>query len=544
MGGTASSKKGLNTALNRAETRMGKHTVSGRYRRLPQQLDDDYAVETKVLGTGYNGSVFRATNKITGGVYAVKGFHLTGIASDKMRELETECEIFLSMDHPHVARLVDVYESESRLNLVMECMEGGELFERVRAKKRFSEADTVVALRQMFLAVNYLHTQGIVHRDLKLENFLYEKKDSDHLKLIDFGFSHVWEPNTKMKLSCGTLNYVAPEVLDRSYTSQCDLWSMGVITFILISGYMPFFGDEEEQILAIKAGRWVNKPDKWAKVSAPAKDFVRALLTVDPANRLTAEQALQHQFLQESGEDRAEVDTDIVSALQDFAQASEFRRACMSVMAWSLTNEERSKVREAFITMDTSRQGTITLSELKTVMTEQFHIEDAQVQSIFQALDTGNNHVIHYSEFLAAMVSTRIAMHDDLLRATFQRFDVDKSGNITIENLRTVLGDTFSDVEVENLLKEADADGNGEISYDEFFAYLKNEAASDGKLMSAADKLLDAELEKKKGSPRSAPHVSEQSTKALKGKSHTTHGLNVSAGGESAEAKSKTCAIL
>merc|ERR1712063_193944 len=109
-------------------------------------------------------------------------------------------------------------------------------------------------------------------------------------------------------------------------------------------------------------------------------------------------------------------------------------------MAWSLTNEERSRVRDAFIAMDESRQGTITLAELKKVLTEKFEITDDQVKPIFEALDTGQNDQIHYSEFLAAMVSTRIAMHDDLLRATFQRFDVDNSGSITVENLRVVLG--------------------------------------------------------------------------------------------------------
>merc|ERR1719265_2947488 len=205
-----------------------------------------------VLGSGYNGNVYLAKSRTTGGRYAVKGFKLHGVPPEKKTELYTECEIFLILDHPHVTRLVDVYEDEKHLNLVMECMTGGELFDRVKARRVFTEKDASVAMRQMLLSINYIHCNQVVHRDLKLENFLYESTTSDHLKLIDFGFSKIWEPNTRMALSCGTLAYVAPEVLDKSYTSQCDLWSLGVVVFILLVGYMPFAGTESHQVQMIR----------------------------------------------------------------------------------------------------------------------------------------------------------------------------------------------------------------------------------------------------------------------------------------------------
>jgi calcium-dependent protein kinase len=336
----------------------------------------------------------------------------------------------------------------------------------------------------MLLGVNYIHKKSIVHRDLKLENFLYEKQDGDHLKLIDFGFSKVWEKNTKMDLSCGTLAYVAPEVLRKSYTSQCDLWSLGVIAFILLFGYMPFAGPEGQQQRDIKAGTYIKRPEKWSKVSATAQNFVESLLVVDTSIRLTAEQALNHDFIKHLETERGSVqdtavDSNIAEALMGFAEASNFRRACMSVMAWSLTNEERAKVRDAFLRIDTNRTGTITLKELKDVLVNEFDVEDEKSQQIFAALDTAQNDEIHYSEFLAAMVSTRIAMHDGLLKATFQKFDVDNSGFISLDNLKEVLGDSFDGAEVTRLVTEADRDKDGQISYNEFITFLKDGGGSE-----------------------------------------------------------------
>mmetsp|Transcript_73608 Transcript_73608/g.157874 ORF Transcript_73608/g.157874 Transcript_73608/m.157874 type:complete len:553 (-) Transcript_73608:109-1767(-) len=494
--GNGSSKKGLQGVTQRAESRVGKITITGRYHRLPRRLEDDYKPLSKVLGSGYNGQVHMAESKENGRKFAVKGFKLHGVSRDKKEELMTEAEIFLAMDHPHVARLVDVYESEDQLNLVMECMTGGELFKRVTERRRFSEKDAADAAWQMLLAVNYIHSHEVVHRDLKLENFLYEKEGSDYLKLIDFGFSKIWQPNTKMALSCGTLAYVAPEVLDRNYTSQCDLWSLGVTIFIVLFGYMPFSGSEDRQIRAIKDGRYTVKKEVWAKVSSGAQDFVKKLLVVSPADRLTAADALKHPWIHDreaNAEQLTDVNQGVVDALTTFGQVSSFRRACMSMMAWSLTVDERAKVREAFIEMDTERNGTIKLHEFKKVLQERFHVKDADALAAFEALDTNHTEEIHYSEFLAAMVSSRIAIHDDLLKETFRRFDTDNTGFISQDNLRQVLGDSFDGKEVDQMMAEADSTQDGQISYQEWIEYLRDGDAHSGHSEAAA-RVIDKEI--------------------------------------------------
>jgi calcium-dependent protein kinase len=464
---------------------------------LPKRIADDYSMAHETLGEGFNGSVILANNKTTGRKFAVKSLKLSGVDPEKKQQLADEAGIYLSMDHPHVARLVDVYESEDALSLVMECCEGGELFERVSERKRFSEVDAAKSTSQMLLAVNYIHSCGVVHRDLKLENFLYERKEgkgADFLKLIDFGFSKIWEKNTKMELSCGTLSYVAPEVLARSYTSQCDLWSLGVIVFILLVGYMPFTGSEGAQTNLIREGTFRMKEDRWRKVSDQAFDFVKKLLVVNPQVRLTAAQALQHPWIRDQGHAPGMVATpslnrEIVDGLCGFARESQFRRACMHLMAWSLTVEERAEVREAFLELDINKTGTVTVGEMKQVLEAKFDIPEEKAMSVFKALDTENSNEIHYSEFLGAMVSSRIALHDELLKSTFRRFDMDNNGYISHEDLRKVLGVSVS---LDGALRDMDQDKDGRISCEEFIAYLRGSEAKSEHLQ-GAERIIDRE---------------------------------------------------
>lgn len=477
--GNKGSKRGndIGEHIKGMSEHMGPIVVSGRYHRLPKRIEDDYKTHDVVLGSGYNGVVQLATSVADENYrFAVKAFKIGNLKREKKAQLESEVGIYLCMDHPHVTRLFDVYEADDQLYLVMECMEGGELFDRVTHVKRFTEMDAADAIEQMLLALNYIHSHGIVHRDLKLENFLYESKESNHLKLIDFGFSKMWDPNIKMHVSCGTLAYVAPEVLKKAYTSQCDIWSLGVIAFVLLSGYMPFSGSEAVQTRNISTGHYVLKPERWSSVSLEGRQFVKAMLEVDPYKRLTAAQSLQHPWILHRREnDDLNVDKGVVEALRQFGKVSKFRRCCLEMMAWSLSNADRAQVRKHFIALDRSQQGTIKLGDLKQVLTQQFDISNEETLQIFDALNSNHDEEIHYSDFLAAMVNTRISIHDHLLQATFKKFDVDSSGYITAPNLRDVLGETFEGEQVEKLLEEADLLKDNRISFEEFKSFLRGD---------------------------------------------------------------------
>mmetsp|Transcript_25558 Transcript_25558/g.40957 ORF Transcript_25558/g.40957 Transcript_25558/m.40957 type:complete len:550 (-) Transcript_25558:208-1857(-) len=451
----------------------GRIGLVGRCHQAPQRvLEQDYVMSSKVLGTGYSGSIRLATSKRGGQRVAVKSFGLKGLDDSKRSRLQSEVEVFLCMDHPHIARLLDVYETDTQISLVMECVEGGELFERMTKVKSLSEKEAAGSTRQMLLALHYLHDHGITHRDLKLENFLYDHENGNLLKMIDFGFSKYSSVNTRMKTSCGTLAYVAPEVLKKSYTSQCDLWSMGVIVFILISGHMPFHGDSDDQLRDIKRGRFEFKPEHWRNISSAGKQFVQSLLEMDPARRLTAKGALEHTWIvQNYTQSKAVVGLPVIDAIRSWSKAPKLQRACLSMMAWSLNNKQQALVRDYFLALDKDHDGAISRTELQAAMEGKLDMPRMEADIVFSAFD---GEEIKYSDFLAAMISTCIEIDDDLLHSAFAHFDADGSGYIDSSELRGILGGKFEGADVDALFDEADATKDGKIDYKEFSDYAQN----------------------------------------------------------------------
>jgi calcium-dependent protein kinase len=339
------------------------------------KLERDYEVLGDVLGQGLCGNVLLAKGRVDGRLYALKQIKKQQVSASKLRQLTLEVEIYLGLDHPNVARLHDVYESEASIALLTECCEGGELYGRLQKRGVYTNADAAEAARQMLRAIGYLHAHDIVHRDVKLENFLYETEDeSAQLKLIDFGFAKIWNPSTLMMASCGSIAYVSPDVLSgRGYTNKCDIWSLGVIIWMLLSGYPPFHGDENTMIKKIKAGQadWSHKK-RWTPVQEDAIDFVKQLLTKEPHLRPDAKDALNHRWLTStlSSTRGAEprLSSAVLRSLRRYADSSRVRRAVLQLLAQELTPEETQELRETFLAIDKSSKGTISLADLKSAI--------------------------------------------------------------------------------------------------------------------------------------------------------------------------------
>ena len=260
-------------------------------------ITEEYVIG-KELGRGRFSTVHECVNKITHVHAAVKIINKSQIKSDEKVLLRTEIAVLKLMDHPHIIKMMNLYESKDNIYIVMEMLKGGELFERIVGKPRFTEIQAARLLRPLLEAVAYIHDLGIVHRDIKPENILCGEDLSD-LKIADFGLSKMIMPNETMGQACGTLSYVAPEVLtSQGYGKSADLWSVGVILFLLVCGKLPFDGDVPEDIIkATVQGDLKVNPKVWSKLSDPCKQLMRALLNKKCDDRITARQALKHTFL-------------------------------------------------------------------------------------------------------------------------------------------------------------------------------------------------------------------------------------------------------
>lgn len=269
--------------------------------------------------------------------------------------LQSEVQIMRAVDHRSIIKLVDVFESAHHIYMVMDLVTGGELFDQIVERGHFSEQDASAIMKQIFSALAYLHERKIVHRDLKPENVLCASKDPTVLpqvKIADFGLSKVVGHETTLRTACGSPSYVAPEVLSRSYdgyTDEVDLWSAGVILYILLCGFPPFYSEDTAELYAqIQQGRFDFPSPYWDHISDGAKDLIQHLLVVDPNNRLSAVQALQHPWIIAAPD--AVIDG-FVERMSKMNKTRQFKKAIFSVLAFQTAGDASG---DAAAAMDTS----------------------------------------------------------------------------------------------------------------------------------------------------------------------------------------------
>mmetsp|Transcript_26107 Transcript_26107/g.77800 ORF Transcript_26107/g.77800 Transcript_26107/m.77800 type:complete len:401 (+) Transcript_26107:117-1319(+) len=254
-------------------------------------LEDDYKMTSRVLGSGMNGDVRLAAHRETGERVAVKTFALRGMSESAEDDMCREMTVQAALDHPNVVRARDIFVSAEHVHIVTEALEGGTLLDRVMKVRMLGEHRARHAVEQVLKAVEYMHDKGFVHRDIKLQNLVYADADRETVKLIDFGLCRKWtEGERPMKRRCGTVQYLAPEVMQSCYTNKADMWSVGVVAHALLTG--QDLGKDE-------AGAHVLS-DNLRRCSAQAQCFVNALLAADPAARMSASEALTHSWIKSS----------------------------------------------------------------------------------------------------------------------------------------------------------------------------------------------------------------------------------------------------
>lgn len=434
------------------------------------------------LGRGEFGITHLCTDKETGEKFACKS-----ISKQKLRtaidieDVRREVDIMRHMPaHLNVVCLKDTYEDDHAVHLVMELCEGGELFDRIVARGHYTERAAAAVTKTIVEVVQVCHKHGVMHRDLKPENFLFaNKKETAALKAIDFGLSVFFTPGERFTEIVGSPYYMAPEVLKRNYGQEVDVWSAGVILYILLCGVPPFWAETEQGVAQAIIRSVVDfNRDPWPKVSDSAKDLVKKMLNPDPKQRLSAQGVLDHPWLQNAKKaPNVNLGENVRARLQQFSVMNKFKKRALRVIAEHLTTEEVAGIKEMFKSMDINNKGRINLDELKRGLHKHGHqVPDQDVKILMDAADVDGDGTLEYSEFVALSIHLRKLGNDDHLRKAFAFFDLDKSGYIEIEELSAALEDDLgpNHEEVINaIISDVDTNKDGKISYEEFATMMK-----------------------------------------------------------------------
>ncbi|URE28701.1 calcium-dependent protein kinase [Musa troglodytarum] len=399
-------------------------------------MEDIHATYTigKELGRGQFGVTHLCTHKTTGEQFACKTIAKRKLTSkEDVEDVTREVEIMYHLaGQANVVELKGAYEDKHSVHLVMELCAGGELFDRIVAQGHFTERAAASLLRTIVQIVHTCHSMGVMHRDLKPENFLLLNKEEDSpLKATDFGLSVFFKQGEVFRDIVGSAYYIAPEVLKRKYGPEADIWSIGVMLYILLCGVPPFWAESERGIFnAILQGEIDFVSDPWPNISSGAKDLVKKMLNSDPNQRLTAFDVLNHPWIKEDGEaPDTPLDNTVLNRLKQFQAMNQFKKAALKVIAGCLSEEEIKGLKEMFKDMDSDNSGTITLEELEQGLAKQgTKLSEHEVKQLMEAADADGNGAIDYEEFITATVHMNRMDREEHLYTAFQFFDKDNSG--------------------------------------------------------------------------------------------------------------------
>ena len=381
------------------------------------------------LGSGSFGSVYLARNKYTNEKVAMKQIKKSSANLLSDGEITDEIEILKNLDHPDIVRIIESFNTKNSYILITEYCEGGELFDQV--KNQLSETQIAVIFKQVLSGLAYLHSNNIVHRDLKLENILIHEiekskqtgEDLFNIKIIDFGTARIFDKSKNPQSIVGSSYYIAPEVLRQKYNKECDLWSVGVILYMFIVGHAPFDGCDDDEITTnIQRGVYRKNDRRWIKASKEVKDLIQKLLTYRPSQRLTAIQA----------------------------------EAKSAIKLFKLVNE--------------NKDGKLQKNELKNTLlnfvNESFLIEN-DFDEKFEIMDGNNKGYINYEEFLRACLNRKKILTDDILHYAFNYFDNDNSGFIKKNKMKKLFGNKIN-FAFQIIFDEIDLDKDGKINFEDF----------------------------------------------------------------------------
>ena len=431
----------------------------------------------KVIGTGSYGQVRLAVHKLTKQVRAVK---IIQKAKVNINALLNEINILSKLSHPNIMQIFEVFDDNTNVYIVSEYCKGGELFDIISTKGSFTEKDACVIMKQLMSAICYSHQNNIVHRDLKPENILMDNDTDDlTIKLIDWGCAQTIKSAKQSKQADGTAYYIAPEVLKGEYDEKCDIWACGVIFYILLCGYPPFNGETNDEIYeAVLSGKFQFPEEDWGQVSQDAKDLIKKMLTKDPKKRISALYSMQDVWFKKN-EEKSEYDKKlakkVLNNMKKFKKHRILEKTIISFIINQLVKkDERLELEKQFKDWDTNGDGVLSKEEIINGYRKTYgKVDENEIENMIKSIDLDGNGVIDYNEFLACSINKDKILRNDNLKICFDEFDTDKSGKISVDEVSSIFkqgnNENNNDMEAfKNMVKNADENGDGEISFEEF----------------------------------------------------------------------------
>lgn len=420
-----------------------------------KSIEEFYEITGSELGRGTYGRVVLANLKGSKLSKAIKIIPKARVSN--YERFKSEIEIMKKQDHPNIVRLYESFEDAINVYLVLEICEGGELFDRIIAKKYYDETGARRIFRQIMRGILYCHAKGVCHRDQKPENFLFLNQDDlSILKLIDFGLSKNFiegplnstqdsplkmrnrrQQKLNMKTRAGTPFYIAPEVLTGNYNEKCDVWSAGVIMYILLCGYPPFYGETNKEILEqVKKGKLDFSGPEWKGKSNICFDLIKRMIC-RPEDRLSAEDVLKHPWMQIQDDVKVPEKSFLKKCYENiitYSKLPKFTRTIQIYMTRQMNEKDVNLQMQAFNHIDKMDDGLLSFTEfVENGMS--LGLQKTQLMSVFEELDIHQNKHLTYTQFCAGALGPESFVMEDNIFVAFRIWDQDKDGELSYEDV-------------------------------------------------------------------------------------------------------------
>ena len=451
-------------------------------------VEDKYEIVCKV-GQGTYGSVFKVKHKENGLIRAMKIIKkkLKTNQSNGEQTFLKEIDILIQAHHPNILSIFEYYIDDDFYYIITEFIEGHQLFTTIINNKKLSEEIAAIIFSQLISAIKYLHSKNIVHRDLKPENIIVQNPITNDLdlndlqsqysiKIIDFGASINYKKDHHLKLKTGSPYYIAPEVIKRCYNEKCDIWSCGVILYILLSGAPPFNGKNQNEIMNnVLLGTYNINNKHLQGVSSEARDLISKMLTYDYNERISADDVCNSQWLnnfrlKNLNKRNTSEFTNVVDNIIHFNAKDKFQQATLSYLVYVQNrNEETEKLKKLFYILDKDGSGRISYDSLKSGIEKILgkFISRTEFNLLLEDIDVDQNGFIEYNEFLCTCLNKRKLLTEENLKIAFNNFDQDKKGFITEEEIKKILG-TEEDDYFQELKEKIEIKNEEQLSFSEF----------------------------------------------------------------------------